>query len=87
LLILVIAAASAKGNHRRRRKLSNSCGVGADDFGDDAVPTAHKLRSSSRQPQLVSDYEANQVAADAKYKGQTLQVSGTVDEHRYGHPE
>lgn len=29
--------------------------------------------------QLVGAYQANQVAADAKYKGQTIQVSGKID--------
>jgi hypothetical protein len=30
-------------------------------------------------PMLVSEYEANEIAADRKYKGRILQVSGTVD--------
>jgi hypothetical protein len=29
--------------------------------------------------QLVSDYKANQVAADNKYKGKTFQISGTIN--------
>jgi hypothetical protein len=29
--------------------------------------------------QLVSDYEANEVAADAKYKGVTVVVSGSIE--------
>ncbi|HEX7773344.1 MAG TPA: hypothetical protein VF435_13035 [Pyrinomonadaceae bacterium] len=28
---------------------------------------------------LVADYEANEVAADRRYKGQTLEVTGVVD--------
>jgi hypothetical protein len=72
LIILVIAAASAKGSTVAATAPSVS------------APTTSATTQTQQAPivvtatKLVSDYEANQVAADAKYKGQTLQISGTV---------
>ncbi|GIW90596.1 MAG: hypothetical protein KatS3mg109_1028 [Pirellulaceae bacterium] len=39
-----------------------------------AVPTVHVTAT-----QLVDDYKANEIAADEKYKGEVIVVSGTIE--------
>lgn len=42
---------------------------------DDVQPVAVRVTAS----QLFADYEANEIAADEKYKGKVIVVSGTID--------
>jgi hypothetical protein len=72
LLILVIAAANTSGSTATGDSSSNSAPA-------QATTASQQAPIDVTAAQLVSAYGANQVAADAKYKGQILQISGTVD--------
>jgi uncharacterized protein (DUF1330 family) len=50
---------------------------GEKSIQKDVATQAPTIRISARQ--LYADYEANEVAADQKYKGAILEVLGTVD--------
>lgn len=41
------------------------------------VPKVEAVKITAAQ--VVADYKANEVAADAKYKGKTLEISGTIE--------
>lgn len=68
-LTIVIGAMSSAGKHS-----GSSGSVNAES----AAPAAETVLTVPAAT-LVTDYDANEVAADAKYKGKTLQVSGTID--------
>lgn len=66
LAIIVIAASSGDGK-------SNNAGNGQ---GQEQAAAAPAVEVTARQ--LVADYDKNEIAADTKYKGHTLEVTGTV---------
>jgi len=63
--------------------LAGCCGPAPSSTG--STGTTSKAAPASRHPvmevtssQLFNDYHANEVSADAKYKGKTVAVTGTV---------
>lgn len=49
-----------------------------DGTGSSSVTTEPEEIVSVSASQLVSEYKENEIAADSKYKGKTLEVSGSV---------
>jgi hypothetical protein len=50
---------------------------GSGDGGTSSASSGDTIPVSAEQ--LLADYEANEVAADEKYKGKRLEVTGTID--------
>lgn len=69
VLIVLIIILSIAGNGKSKP---------ATTAANTPVPTAQPAINVSAV-QLASDYHANEVSADEKYKGNTLIVTGTVD--------
>ncbi len=69
-ILFVVVAVTVAG-------LFVACGGGGDNSADIASKEADIKISAVK---LYKDYKANEVAADEKYKGKILEVTGTIDE-------
>jgi uncharacterized protein (DUF1330 family) len=58
---------------------SNSLNTIATEIKKEVANEPAQPELTVTAPQLYKDYEANGVAADQKYKGKTIEVSGTID--------
>lgn len=68
IVLLIIIGAASSGN--KNNSASNSSTSQAQRPAEQAI----KVSASK----LLSDYEANEVAADETYKGKSVQISGTI---------
>lgn len=91
LVIIVISATSSNGSTSSNTEdtsatasssTSNDTGVtdtadtSADESSSDAAPAEHAMKVKAKK--IIREFENNEAAADVKYKGKTLRVTGVV---------
>lgn len=81
--VAIFAGAVVKGSHddyKERAQASQAAAaanVAENSSAQDAAPAAESIKITARE--LRRDYEANEISADAKYKGKSLLISGKID--------
>lgn len=75
VILLVIAGTQAQGDVPGKQ-LAKSEDVQTKSQ-EKVVPKIEAIKVTAAQ--VVADYKANEVAADAKYKGKTLEISGAIE--------
>lgn len=75
LLIIIVVAASSGGDGGGSTDSASDNGSGNKGSGDTSTSKPDVKVTAS---QILKEFEENEAAADGKYKGKTLQVSGVV---------
>lgn len=86
LLIVIISAASGgDGDVEQTASDGGDTSSAADDSGSESNEPAEEKAEPAEKAvkveakKIIKEFEENEAAADAKYNGKTLQVSGVVD--------
>lgn len=87
LLIVIISAASGGGDVTETASDSGDTSSASDDSGSESKEPAEeeKAEEPAEKPMkvdagtIIKDYEDNEAAADGKYSGKLLQVSGVIE--------
>jgi hypothetical protein len=74
IIVLVFIIIGSSGGNKAKDSDNNTSEQPAQS---EAVTQESAIKVTA--PQLLSEYEANEVAADAKYKNKMVEVSGTIN--------
>ena len=77
VIALIVIGAASNNKHSSGGNADASAGAGASTETASAAPTEPAITISAFE--LATAYDSNDAAADAKYKGKKLTVSGVVD--------